>query len=725
MEASMNRRNIFVLTVLLILTLILCVSVACAPTQNQGNPSGDNNQNSGQISSGDNQTGDSEDKPQNPSFPSGDTGSENIGGGDSDTDEIEDGDNNSDIGEEKPEVKYPSTIAEMTIEQKKILTDYLDETYKQRIIGKMSIGANLENTQTIGYEFDDTSMLGLYKTVNKNSNKFYTIKCTASNDIDGLIKALVENKNISNYISVSVVGIKSSAIFTIPLTENEYSANAATAYTTLNLMLDESKITNSDTSYSTNIRDSIPEFEIGNWPVVETIAITVDGNNCIFHTIRVVSKDYNKIGNEEVDTKILGENYLEFGSENTIWNLKIQTDDNYNYVVQNDKVYLMNYKGNSVDVVIPNAIDGKEVVSIGNVFTGDKDIKSIVLPKGVISIGKYQFSGCSSLTSIDISSSVTSIGEYAFSGCSSLQYKEYDNGFYLGNKENPYFALIEAKNKDIASCTINGNTKVIGGSAFEDCRSMTSIKIPSSVTSIGDSAFDGCNSLKYNKYNNGLYLGNKENPYLVLIKAINTDITSCEINANTKVIYSSNSSVAFIGCSSLTSIEIPSSVTGMCSYAFYNCSSLTIYCQAESKPSGWSSNWNNSNRPVVWNCKNNDIASDGNIYYVAGNGIRYALKDGKATVVEQSESISGAKVIPNQVTYKGNTYSVTSIGSSAFSDCSSLTSIEIPSNVTRIGGWAFAYCSSLTIYCEAESKPSGWSSTWNRDDRPVVWGYKG
>jgi len=41
-------------------------------------------------------------------------------------------------------------------------------------------------------------------------------------------------------------------------------------------------------------------------------------------------------------------------------------------------------------------------------------------------------------------------------------------------------------------------------------------------------------------------------------------------------------------------------VTSIGSSAFYNCSSLTIYCEVTSKPSGWSSSWNESNRPVVW-----------------------------------------------------------------------------------------------------------------------------
>ena len=90
-----------------------------------------------------------------------------------------------------------------------------------------------------------------------------------------------------------------------------------------------------------------------------------------------------------------------------------------------------------------------------------------------------------------------------------------------------------------------------------------------------------------------------------------------------------------------------------------------------------------------------------NAYYAYINGIYYDFSGNNATVTYRNRnsnynSYSGTVVIPEIVTYNGNTYSVTSIGYAAFDDCSSLTSITIPNSVTNIGDNAFYRCSGLT-----------------------------
>ena len=84
----------------------------------------------------------------------------------------------------------------------------------------------------------------------------------------------------------------------------------------------------------------------------------------------------------------------------------------------------------------------------------------------------------------------------------------------------------------------------------------------------------------------------------------------------------------------------------------------------------------------------------GGIYYNFDNATQTATVTYKEP--RSSNDYSGLIVIPNTVTYSSVTYSVTSIGSYAFSGCSSLTRITIPNSVTSIGTNAFKDCTSLT-----------------------------
>ena len=83
------------------------------------------------------------------------------------------------------------------------------------------------------------------------------------------------------------------------------------------------------------------------------------------------------------------------------------------------------------------------------------------------------------------------------------------------------------------------------------------------------------------------------------------------------------------------------------------------------------------------------------------DGIYYSITDATAKTVEvtyrgssydsYTNEYSGSVIIPSSVTYSGTTYSVTSIGSSAFCDCTGLTSVTIPNSVTSIGYYAFGW----------------------------------
>ena len=194
-------------------------------------------------------------------------------------------------------------------------------------------------------------------------------------------------------------------------------------------------------------------------------------------------------------------------------------------------------------IEIPATYNGKDVTEVRN-FTSET-LKEVVISKGVTCIGENAFENCTALTSVTIPDSVTSIGYEAFRNCTAL-----------------------------TSVTIPDSVTSIGDSAFYYCFALTSVTIPDSVTSIGDSAFSGCNNLVGNEYDNAYYLGNDQNPYLLLLRAKSTTITSCTIHKDTRFIYDS----AFSGCTSLTSVTFANPNGWECEY--YNDATIVIAISA-------------------------------------------------------------------------------------------------------------------------------------------------
>jgi hypothetical protein len=119
--------------------------------------------------------------------------------------------------------------------------------------------------------------------------------------------------------------------------------------------------------------------------------------------------------------------------------------------------------------------------------------------------------------------------------------------------------------------TIPDRITTIGNRAFAYCSSLVSVNIPDSITTLGSAVFEGCRSLQYASYENCKYLGNANNPYLVLMTANEKNLSTYTIHNDTKIIAES----AFSRCTNMTTITIPDSVTTIGDFAFSGCYGLT------------------------------------------------------------------------------------------------------------------------------------------------------
>lgn len=137
-----------------------------------------------------------------------------------------------------------------------------------------------------------------------------------------------------------------------------------------------------------------------------------------------------------------------------------------------------------VSVASADSLPGKRL------FLNGSEIKDVVIPSGVTSVGSYAFS-FSSLTSVTMPDTVTTVGEGAFHSCTNLQSIKLSKNL----TEIPKNMLCGASS--LKNVTIPSTVKTIGEAAFKDCISLESMFIPASVTYIGEDAFhNACGSMK-------------------------------------------------------------------------------------------------------------------------------------------------------------------------------------------------------------------------------------
>ena len=276
----------------------------------------------------------------------------------------------------------------------------------------------------------------------------------------------------------------------------------------------------------------------------------------------------------------------------------------------------------------------------------------------------------------------TSTGVLTISGTGDMKnYSSY-------SPESPFYCTSEIK-----SVIIDNGITSIGDYAFYKCRSLTSITIPNSVISIGEWAFIECTSLESITIPNSVTSIGR-NAFCDCTSLTNITIP----NSVTSISHDT-----FWKCTSLKSVTIPNSVTSIGSSAFRCCTSLANITIPDSVISIFDD--------VFISCDSltSIEVSDNNKNYSSVDGVLFN-KDKSKLITYPDGKTDNTYEIPNSVTSIGSfafSYctsltsitipnSVTNIGVNSFEECTSLTSVTIPDSVTSIGGWAFDGCRSLT-----------------------------
>ena len=289
-------------------------------------------------------------------------------------------------------------------------------------------------------------------------------------------------------------------------------------------------------------------------------------------------------------------------------------------------------------------------------------IQEIVVTEGVTSICDNAFktvkSGSSSVicsytnvTSVSLPSTLEAIGNSAFNGCTAL-----------------------------SDLSLSEGLKSIGSNAFENC-AIKSLVIPASVESIGNAAFSGCSSLEHlsvlpAQVSIGLWAFSCS-----ALTSAGPLGSGCDYefqNWNTEI-----PANAFNGCSGLTRVLIPDTVTCIGNAAFANCAAL----EELSIPSGVTA----IGREAFTGCSSLTSVTLPQGIHV----IEYGLFSGCSAL----SSIGMPDV-------------VTEIGYSAFQDCASLTVVTLSDEVSSIGQNAFSGCSRLNAVILPEKLSSIENSTF-------------
>ena len=360
----------------------------------------------------------------------------------------------------------------------------------------------------------------------------------------------------------------------------------------------------------------------------------------------------------------------------------------------------------------------------GSCFSSCRNLEEIEIPGGISEIPASAFYYCTSLSEVDLPPTVTSIGSSAFNYCSAL------------TTVSPLYSVTSIGESAFANCkalkdiSFWGELWYIGANAFSGCAALTGIELPDTVTTLGISSnsyydqyktagtFSNCTSLLTVRLGNGL----KEIPASVFAGC--SALESVTIGNNVTAI----GYQAFARCKALTSLTIPASVTKIETEAFTYSGLKEIWFLGNaptftSDYSGTCQCFSGVNATAYYPEDNETWTSDvrknykGTITWTPysslasgtlDTGVTWELKSwgemiisGKGSIYDYSGWTTTTDVpwhsYRERITSLTVQEGINGIGPRAFSDCSNLTRISLPSTIISISDYAFSGCPITSI----------------------------
>ncbi|MBR2460215.1 MAG: leucine-rich repeat domain-containing protein [Clostridia bacterium] len=316
------------------------------------------------------------------------------------------------------------------------------------------------------------------------------------------------------------------------------------------------------------------------------------------------------------------------------------------------------------DLTLPDS-----VAHIGaSAFSFCRSLTGIHLPSSLITLGESAFNACSQLSEVIFPDSIEKIGEKAFNSCprlSSFEISESCKNYstvdgVLFNKDKT--VLIACPQSKKGRYVAPRELKTVSGWAFYDCRSITSVSLPDTVTSIGVCAFMGCSSLRTFKIPKGM---------------------------------TSVADYTFAWCSDLRTVTVSNMLQAIGQSAFSSCEKLSAFVF----PDG--------------------IESIGKDAFKSCTAITELVFPSSLRSIDEG-AFSSCYALSSVILENG----LEALKRKAFAHCSALTKIFLPATLITVKRDVFYGCSHLrSIRSAHEAQPDTWEPLWNENcPAKVRWG---